>query len=406
MEQYPFDFWEKNHLKFSQSFPKPESLRLKPNGPYAFKSWFKTIFFRMLDAIGSRLFAPSRPTIDWGSVQKIAVIRLDQLGDALLALPCLEALSQAIPQARIDFYVGPGSKDIVEISRLKIGIEIFAAPWFSKETTQSWSWKSIWELKRRLQKNDYDVVIDLRGDFRHILAMKLAGIPVRIGQTRTGGGFLLTHPVVYHFQSHEVDQNLLLLSQVGVKTNWGSEIPRLFPNPEDETEANRVIHSLKLTKPIVALHATCTVAARQWPAENWRKLVDNIPDGFDVVIIGSKNEITNMEEIFEKCSRKVILAAGLFNLRALTAFLKQSKLFIGVNSGPAHIAAAVGIPVLSLFSGTNSADQWKPRGLKVTVLQKITACSPCERAECPLDNECMRQIDVKEILDLVRLRLK
>jgi heptosyltransferase-2/heptosyltransferase-3 len=384
----------------------PADFKMEAHRPYVFKSRLKTILMKSMDRIGNRWFSsPSKP-IPWSGVKKVAVLRMDHIGDVLLALPCLEALTRQLPQAQVDFFVGPWSRDAAELSGLKVGVKIFSAPWFSKNTPKAWPLKSIQELSGRLQENHYDAVIDLRGDFRHILAMKFANIPIRIGQTRTGGGFLLTHPVIFNPELHEVDQNLSLLSQTGLETGAGNTTPRIFLRPEDEKEAERISHSLNLTRPVIALHATCAATAKQWPPENWRQLIEAIPSDFDIVMVGTVKEKNDMEKIIGGCPRKVVLTAGMFKLGELAAFLKRCQLFIGVDSGPAHIAAAVGTPVISLLSGTNLASQWSPRGPKVTVIQKVTPCSPCERTECAFNNECMREIMVGEVLNLVQSNLK
>jgi heptosyltransferase-2 len=383
----------------------PADFKVATDGPYVFKSRFKTALVRFMDRIGNLFSSPSKP-VPWSSVKKVAVLRLDHIGDVLLALPCMEALIERLPQAQIDFFVGPWAKDAAELSGLKYEVKVFLAPWFLRGTARSWGWKSIKALNRTLQAGHYDVVIDLRGDFRHILAMKMAGIPVRIGGTRTGGGFWLTHPGQFKPELHEVDRNLDLLAQTGLEPVLRDKNPKLFPSARHENEAREIQTRLNLTKPVIVLHPTCAATAKRWPVESWKKLINGLPEGFDVVMIGTDGEKSDMQAIVQGCSRKVILAAGLFNLGALAAFLKNCALFIGVDSGPAHIAAAVGISVISLFSGTNSAAQWKPRGAQVNVFQNKVECSPCELTVCPIEHHCMTGIAVTEVAESITRLLR
>jgi ADP-heptose:LPS heptosyltransferase len=372
-------------------------LKQDPDRPYFFKSPIKTLLIHFIDTIGSFFFHEKKAPIVWRDIKKIAVLRLDHLGDVLLALPFLEAMKMSLPQADIILYAAPWAEEIVRLSGLKIGIKVFNAPWFDRANLQPWSLKGIQSLSRNLAMGGYDAVIDLRGDLRHIIAMKRSGIPIRIGQKRTGGGFLLTHPLFYRKGLHETDRNLEISPQLGLENPIGNPWPKIFPTEENRISEMKVQKSLGITKSVIALHCTCMASAKRWGDEKWRKLAGSLPEEVDIVVVGSKNEREEAERIFRGCQRKVVLAMGVFSLGELAAFLKNSKLFIGVDSAPAHIAAAVGTPVISLFSGTNEAAQWSPRGINVTVIQKATPCSPCELITCPIANECMNQITVEEV---------
>jgi ADP-heptose:LPS heptosyltransferase/O-antigen/teichoic acid export membrane protein len=379
----------------------PVRLRVDPDRPYVFKSTFKSKAVQLLDAIGNRFFASSSKPISWADMKKIAVLRLDHLGDVMLCLPAMEALARALPKAHIDFFVGPDSKDLTDISGLRINPIVFRAPWFDKDNPQKWSNKSLRELESLLRQGNYDAAIDLRGDVRHLIAMKRSGIRNRVAPARMGLGFTLTCRPRFTPGMHEMERNLDLLEQAGLTLPDKPRFPRLFPGRPNEKIQQDVVDGLGLSRPLIAIHATCPHPAKRWPAENWRRLIDGLPKEMDVVVVGSRSEKNDMEEILRGCERKIYQAPGLFSLPALAAFLRKCRIFIGVDSGPAHIAAAMGIPVVSLYSGTNSSRQWSPRGLQVSVFQKVTPCSPCELTDCPLNNECMRLIESNEVLAVI-----
>ena len=381
----------------------PSKLKRDPNRPYAFKSRLKTLCMRFMDAVGGMLFGHTNPGVEWKAAKKIAVLRLDHLGDVLLALPALKALEQALPQAQVDLFIGPWAKEALEIAGLRATPQVFSASWFARKGVPKPG--SVDELKKILAEGKYDAAIELRGDFRHILAMYRAGIPNRVGLARTGFGFLLTHSLVFRAGLHETRRNLDLLEQAGVPLIQKTEFPELHPRSGDNQAAKTVFQKLGITQPIVVIHAVCPNPAKRWPSENWKKLIGGLPGNLDVVLIGTEAEREGMEEIQKGCNRKVFIAAGLLNLPVLAAFLKESALFVGVDSGPAHVAAAVGTSVLSLYSGTNVAAQWAPRGTKVEVLQKTPSCSPCELTVCPIGNECMRLITVEEALEKAKALL-
>ena len=114
-----------------------------------------------------------------------------------------------------------------------------------------------------------------------------------------------------------------------------------------------------------------------------------------------------MQAIAVAPTRPVALASGELSLRGLAAFLRRAELLLSVDSGPAHLAAMQGVPVLALYSGTNLAQQWAPRGSRVRVLRAADLpCSPCELSTCPYENACMRAIPLTNVLAETRRLLK
>jgi heptosyltransferase-2 len=385
--------------------PNPIDLKVNPDSPYVFKSAVKRAAARWIDGLAQKLLK-AMPPVDWSKVGRVAVLRLDHIGDVLMALPALEALSRALPHAQIDFWVGPWAKEIADLLPSREEFKIIPAPWFDRSKDRVSSRAGIAELSEKIREGRYDAAIDLRGDFRHGLALWRAGVPVRAGQTRTGGRFFLTHPLLHRPAFHEIDQNLDILRQLGISIEAEKPESSLIPRPEDIQSARQIRESLGLTRPLIALHATCLAPAKRWPEDHWRALVGVFPEEVELVVIGSVGEAGDAKRIFEACGKRIIFAMGVFSLPVLAAFLKDCELLIGVDSAPAHIASAVGTPLISLFSGTNVAAQWAPRGKKVTVIQKVPSCSPCERTSCPFDNECMRQITVEEVLKALKIYLR
>lgn len=386
-----------------KSHMKQESLRVDPDRPYAFKSPLKTAVVRAVDAMGNLFFSPSFRQVEWQSLKKIAILRLDHLGDVMMALPAVKALEQSLPEAQVDFFIGPWAKDLVGMAGFRARPRVFLASWFAREGAKG---GSVSELEGLLREGQYDAAIELRGVERHVLAMYRAGIRYRVGLARTGLGFLLTHQLNYQPGQHEIERNLGILKQAGIPLSSPEAFPRLYPRKEDDQNQKEIRQKLGIARPVVAIHAVCSAPAKRWPVSNWQRLIDGLPENMDVVLIGAEAEKSDVDEIQKSCRRKVFSMAGSLNLPALAAFLQDCRLLIGVDSGPAHIAAAVGTPVVSVYSGINSADRWGPRGQQVTILQKRPPCSPCELVTCPFDNECMRQIGVHEVFTHIQDSLK
>ena len=377
----------------------PERLSKGWPRPYVYPSAMKRGAARLLDFFMSLVFPPSPLSIPWHRIGRVAVLRLDHMGDVLNSFEALHQLRLSLPKARIDLFTGRWGKDAAAMSDALNDIFVVDVPWFQRGKRIAWPWKAIAALGQRLRVGRYDLVIELRGDLRHHLAARLSGAPWRLGCAQTAGKFLLTHPVMFQAGLHESDQNLRVLKTHGLKFQ-NEKISGLKISSEAKRQAADLAENLKLKKTYVAIQAACGTQAKRWQAEKWAELIDRMI-GQDIVLLGSADERAEMMALAKLCKHKPKIAAGHLSLQGLAAFLKNASLLISVDSGPAHLAARVGTKVISLYSGTNRAEQWTPRGGRVRLIQKKPACWPCELSVCPFNNECMRRIEVDEVMDLV-----
>lgn len=378
-------------------------LRAPLPSPYVYRSALKRAAAAALDAMGG-LFRSAPTTPAWEKTQRIAVLRLDHLGDLLHALPALRRLKRALPQAQVDLWVGPWGAELaglfVDVDRVRVA----QADWFQRPQRVEWPWSQIRALGAALREPGYGAAFELRGDLRHHLALRLAGIPIRAGQALSAGRFLLTHPVRWDAALHEQQQSLSLLDQCGVPAAPPDKKPYLKRDPEAEREAAALITRLKLGRSALMIQAACGTQAKRWPVGHWAALLKRLPRGAKPVLLGSAAERPEMEALAKAAGTKIPVAAGALSLPGLAAFLRRGRLLMSVDSGPAHLAAVQGVPVLALYSATNRASQWAPRGAGVTLLRaEDPPCSPCELAQCPFDNACMRALSpsaVERALDL------
>jgi ADP-heptose:LPS heptosyltransferase len=276
------------------------------------------------------------------------------------------------------------------------------APWFQRPQRVAWPWMSILGLGARLREGRYDLGLEMRGELRHHLALWLSGIPLRAGQAVTAGRFLLTHPVLYHPLMHEAEQNLSLLRQLKLPQARKARAAGLRVSPASSKEAANVMKELRLTRGFVALQAACGTPAKRWQPERWAETIKGLKGQRAMVLLGSAEERPEMLRLAAMLppARRPKVAAGMLGLGGLAALFKEASLLISVDSGPGHLAAALGTPVLGLYSGTNRASQWGLRGKATHMIQAKTPCSPCELSLCPYDNECMRRIEAKEVIRL------
>jgi heptosyltransferase-2 len=349
----------------------------------------------------------SQSPVDWPRVRRVAVLRLDHLGDLLLSFPALEALRRGLPQARIDLYVAPWSLELARLCPHVDAVQALPAPWFERPQRQAWPLGSLRQSARRLAQGRYDLGIDLRGELRHALLLKLAGIPQRLGALQTAGAFLLTQALT-PAPGHEAQRAWGLLKEAGLPLAGAKAArPSLDPGDAARREAARWAKARGLAPGFVALHPFAGSPSRRWPQSHWRELMHGLPGRGKALLLGSGDEAEGLRALMPEGRRqRFVPAAGELSLPLLAAMLERAGLFIGLNSGPGHLAAAVGVPVLSIFSAANDPARWGPLGPRVKVLVEAAPCGPCELAECPLGNACMRALLPQRALAQARAMLR
>jgi ADP-heptose:LPS heptosyltransferase len=396
--------------------PRPAaSYRAQPQSPYrAYRKPGQRALARGIDLAGSALAGPwarRGAALDWGSLRKVAVLRLDHLGDVVHALPALQALRLALPKAELTLVCGPWAVELAALSPAPHRVMSFDAPWFHRPRREGWPWGAIAGLGRLLKAQGFDAAFELRGEPRHLLALGLSGIPFRAGQALGPGGFLLHARARFIEGAHEQAQNLGTLLQAGLPWPKASRpldaasllaaapLPKLRIPARGLAEARALAKGLKLKPRPLALQVTCGTSAKRWPEESWVRLINSLPTGLAPVILGGPGEEGQALALAARCRRKPAVAAGRLSLPGLAALLSSCRALVSLDSGPAHLAAGLGTPTLVLWSGTNEAWQWAPRGKRVRLVQAAPPdCSPCELADCPLGHACMAGLAVEDAL--------
>ncbi len=380
------------------------------------------LLFAAIDCLGWLLFGPARllylaaqwlrpvasPASCRDDVQRILVIQLDHLGDAVLSTGFLASLAAAYPAARIDVLAAPWNAAVFRMCPGVHRVRVLHQNRFAG----GWNWitalvRCAWQLRRCR----YDVAIDVRGEFPHALLMWLAGARHRIGWNCGGGGFLLTQSAAYHRGRHEVLSRLALLRLL-VPAQEDDVAPRIRPSAKALAAIEKRLKQAGLATadmcepasvrgPLVVMHLGSGTQAKRWPAWHWRELLGRliVTHNAQVVLVGVASESAIARQVLAGGAlHNVVDWTGQLSLAELAALLARCELFIGADSGPAHLAAAVGGRTVAIFSGTNHAHQWAPWGRAVSVLSRPQACSPCHRRQCPLaDHPCMVGVQPSEV---------
>lgn len=416
-----------------------------PVGRYRYSKLRWRLLVHALDAVGAALMMlvrRFRPPPRVTAPDRILVIQLDHLGDAVLSTPLLTELRAAYPGATIDVLASPSNHEVFEGDPNVDRVWVAERTWFERKPDRWALLSAVWDLGWRLRGVNYDLGIDVRGDVLSVLVLALAGVRRRVGWSMGGGAFLLTDVAEWLPGRHEVRSRLALLERLGIAPDPSA---RVDVHVSDE---DRVIVARRLTEawprrgglmamrraevyaraipatgnaearssrkpplapasplpdepdwlhagrfasrpPLLAVHLGAGNAAKRWPARSWRVLVERfLEDGWRIVVVGGVDDLAISRGLPEH--DRLRDWAGSLTVAQTTALLERADLFIGADSGPAHLAASAGTLSVILFSGTNQPRQWRPWSRHALTLRRRVVCQPCHQKVCPLaDHPCM-----------------
>ena len=381
------------------------------------------VLVHLIDGIGYALmlvfrwFIPSRKSI---AIRRILIVQLDHLGDAVLTTTMLRHLSDHYPHATIDVLASTANEEVFRASAFVERVHVADRNWFERRSGCWAMFTAAWRLGWRMRKQGYDLGIDVRGDILSIFLMVLAGIPKRAGWAMGGGGFWLTDVASWMPARHEVKSRMAILESLGMRVPPDHCIKtELVISANDRLWVDRHLCRLwtpyqwiqaclrgsdvafsrtALVSPLVVLHPGAGTQAKRWPIVFWRRLIFQLREqGFFVAIIGSAEDVPVAEMLIRKPG--VIDLTGRLKLTETLALLDKSAFFIGVDSGPAHLASVTGTKSIVLFSGTNRASQWRPWSKDAIGLRNRVSCSPCHQKLCPIaSHACMTGISPERVL--------
>ena len=335
--------------------------------------------------------APPDPTL----MRRVAFVKLDHLGDLVMATPLIRAVKEWAPQARLTLVTRPANLGMAE--RLWYVDEIAEAdvPWIRPEPGWRENLGACLRLARELKDGGYDLVIDLRYHNRlDSLLLSLCGAPARLGFDAGGFGFGITHCARWPREGHEVDRGVRALEEFGIPVR--DRRPE-FPLAAEELKKGKRTAGRNL----VAIHPGAGNTVKRWMPERFAWVARELARraGVRVAVLGGPGEEALGEPIVRALPRaRVLDLRGRLRLPEMAAVLANCSLFIGNDGGAGHVAAATGAPALIVFSGTSTAAEWAPRGTNVRVIEKTVPCKPCHRADCPYNQACLRAAGVEEVL--------
>lgn len=332
--------------------------------------------------------------------QKLLVIKPSSLGDVIHSLPFLNSIRRCFPQAEVHWVIARGLYELLKGHPMVNKLWIINKDDWKKPSRLRHTIIEMKTLFRELRKERFDIAIDLQGLLRSGLIAMITGAKLRIGlegfkESREGSRLFYTHRVFVGARYvHAVDRYMKVADFLGCDT---SEI--MFPLPEFETSVSHLLTEVRDSYAVI-------VPGARWQTKRWRpEMFGELARLLKIkcLIVGTDADKEIAEGIVNSSDGYAISLTGKTNLRELTTIIKAARFLIGTDSGPMHIAVALGVPVFALF-GTTSPLRTGPYKGNHTIISSNLPCSPCFKKRCD-DLKCMDEITVQMVYSAINEKL-
>lgn len=341
--------------------------------------------------------------MDYRRLKKVLIIKPSSLGDVIHALPVAAALKANVPYADIDWVIGSGYEELLD-GNPAVNRKII----FNRRLLQGGNgFRNLSNFVGELRRERYDLVIDLQGLLRSALMAFACRSGARLGfaNAREGAPFFYTERVaVPDLSIHAVDRYLLALKSVGIEDPGAPKFDIVLEERNDN-EAISLLKEFGIDEGegFAVIAPSARWLTKRWPAERFIELANRINGTrLKTVFVGTKGEETVLAEHIDKLILKN-LAFGRTSIKGLAALLKRARLLVTNDSGPMHIAAAVGTPVAAIFGPTDPV-RTGPYGRFHRVITAGVECAPCLKRECA-DVKCLTGLSIDAVFDEVNAML-
>jgi heptosyltransferase-3 len=336
--------------------------------------------------------------------KNILIVRTDRIGDVVLTLPMIRVLRKNFPLAQISFFARSYTNEIVEGQPGLVRVILY-----DEEGAQKRFLPMLFELRRA----DFDLALVAFPRFRIALLLWLSGIKTRVGSGYRWYSLLFNKRVFEHRKTaerHEFEYNLTLLRELGCEVD-----PEIVPNLAIKQEALTIASEerkrlgVSSKDVLVILHPGSGGSARDWSPDNFASLAFKFANlGWKVVVTGAKGEEKLVRRVVDGSGTMIGSSVGVLSLKGLAAFISFADLLVANSTGPLHIAAAVGTPVIGFYPPiiACSPQRWGPIiQNRILFVPECAQCELCHGVTCR-SNVCMDQIKVQDVVDAAQKLVK
>jgi lipopolysaccharide heptosyltransferase II len=341
----------------------------------------------------------------WSEAKNVLCVRLDNIGDVLMTTPAIRALKEAVPGRRVTLLTSPGAAQVAPLVREVDQVVAFAAPWM-KATEDGPTIDGAMIVQLAAKGFDAAVIFTVysQSPLPAAYLAYLAGIPLRLAHCRENPYRLLTDwvpdPEPTKTVRHEVRRQLDLVASVGCRTDnerLSFSVPR-----RARDQVRRALSALGVdpARPLVVVHPGASAPSRRYPPERFALALELLArrSGAEIVLTGDAQEASLVSALRSSIAARTHSLAGQLSLAELGAAIAAADVLVCNNTGPAHIAAAVGTPVVDLYALTNP--QHTPWQVASRVLFNDVPCRYCYKSACASGHhDCLRGVAPEAVAD-------
>ncbi len=339
------------------------------------------------------------------SPERILLLRLERIGDLLMAVPAIADARALAPHARVDLVVGSWNVPLARVIPGVTAVEGLDARWLARGPgglampsllRRAWQWRA----------RGYDLAINFEPDIRSNLLLAASGAAFTAGYRSGGGGPVLDRALDYDTRAHTADNARALVAAVFGRRPSATSVPPLAL-PDDLRRAAAARLPGRAGGPLVGVHVSGGRAIKQWDPARFAEVARRLSDrcGATIVLTGAPEDRPLVRTMAATLGeRAVVDVSGEIGLPELAALLERLDLFVTGDTGPMHLASAVGTPVVAVFGPSDPA-RYAPRGPRDHVVRVDLPCAPCNRIRHPPARctghtpDCLALVTVEQVLD-------
>jgi lipopolysaccharide heptosyltransferase II len=344
----------------------------------------------------------------WAGARKLLCVRLDALGDVLMCTPALRALRQACPGRRLTLLTSPGGAAAAPFIDELDDVISYPAPWMKSSGPHHQAADTACIAALAARGFDGAVIFTSysQSALPAALLCYLASIPLRLAHCRENPYQLLTDwvadPEPGAMLRHEVRRQLELVGSIGCDVAGGPLSFRVRADDLDGVRRRLADCAVDPQRPWILLHPGASAPSRRYPPDKWIAVIGMLAarGAGALVLSGSGDELALIEQIRAGCRVPVVSLAGQLDLGQMGAAIQLASVMVSNNTGPAHMAAAIGTPLVDLYALTNP--QHTPWQVEHRLLFHDVACRFCYKSVCPQGHhDCLARIEPREVADAV-----
>ena len=344
---------------------------------------------------------------------RVLLLRLERIGDLLMTLDAIEDVRRALPHARIDLVVGSWNLQLAAAIPAVSAVEAADAPWLAREAGGA-SFAALLSRAATWRRRRYDLAINFEPDIRSNLLLGLSGAARTCGYFTGGGGALLDVAIAGDARAHTADNAVRLVHAALPVPVPPRTDPARLAVPDDAARRARRLLERQGGAPLVGIHASAGRLVKQWEPSKFAELARRLTQapGATIVLTGTAADRGLVDAVRAALPvPSTIDLAGQVDLLTLAAVLQQLDVFVTADTGPMHLAAAVGTPVAAIF-GPSDPVRYAPREAQHRTIRIDLPCSPCNRIRQPPARcaghtpDCLAGLDVDRVYAAVLSQLE